>query len=126
MGFAVDVHPVIVVMGAELEVRTAPPDVDVIRRRDLPKWFLGLPGLLPAAQAKEIMRAAGRPSTWKRSAAAEGSPLIVKSWSRYGKKRLYVNDASGKTLGYRDESTRAIHVDDESDLSRVEDALKNR
>jgi hypothetical protein len=50
----------------------------------------------------------------------------VKKWSQYGKKRLYVNDAAGKTLGYRDELTGEIHVQDANDLEEVEGALERR
>lgn len=124
LGSTVEVRPIIVVMGAELDVRTPPTDVDVIRRRDLPKWFLRLPERLPSTQAREIMRVAGRPSTWKPEAASEPS-LTLKTWNRYGKKRLYVNDISGKTLGYRDELTGEIHVAEGGDLARVEDALRS-
>lgn len=123
VGFPVQVRPVIVVMGAELEVRSAPPDVSVIRRRDLPKWFLKLPDALDDQQVKELMRVAGRPSTWKPSSAGVEPSLSVKRWSRYGKTRLYVNNAEGKTLGYRDEGTGEIHVDDEKDLERVKKVL---
>jgi hypothetical protein len=123
--YPVQVRPVIVVMGAELEVRSAPPDVSVIRRRDLPKWFLQLPVVLQEPQAKELMRVAGRPSTWKPSQAQQYLSLTVKKWSRYGKKRLYVNDSSGKALGYRDELTGQIHVDHPKDFDRLKGALKS-
>jgi hypothetical protein len=38
-------------------------------------------------------------------------------------KRLYVNDPTGKSLGYRDEATGEIHVSDQTDLARVTAAL---
>lgn len=118
LGFEVRVHAVIVVMGAELDVRTAPPDVAVIRRRDLPKWFERQNPELSVDEAERLMRVAGRPSTWRPS-----EQLVVRTWNRYGKKRLYVNDATGNTLGYRDEATGNIHVNNEADLERVRRAL---
>lgn len=69
--FPVFVRPVIVVWGAELEVRKMPPDVSVIRRRDLPKWFKRLPAALPSEQVKELRarwrggrRRGGRRRSW--------------------------------------------------------------
>jgi hypothetical protein len=126
VGYRVAVRPVIVIMGAELEVRTAAQDVDVIGRRDLPKWFTRLPEVLGKAQAKELMAAAGRPSTWRPAPPVQQTALSVSTWSRYGKKRLYVNDAAGKTLGYRDEITGEVHVTDERDFDRVRAALSAR
>lgn len=115
--FPVFVHPVIVVKGAELEVRKTPPDVSVIRRRDLPKWFRRMPAVLPAEQVKALQAVAGRPATWRPAPPAE--ELVLKAWSRYGKKRIYVNTVDGKTLGYRDELTGEVHVEDPKDLERV-------
>lgn len=126
VGHPVAIRPVIVIMGAELEARSATPDVDVIRRRDLPKWFTRLPEVLGKAQTQDLMAAAGRPSTWKPAPPVEQTALSVKAWSRHGKKRLYVNDAAGKTLGYRDEITGEVHVTDERDLDRVRAALSAR
>jgi hypothetical protein len=123
VGHAVQVKPVIVVMGAELEVRSEPADVHVIRRRDLPKWFLRRPAELSVDQMRELMRVAGRPSTWRPIPAPGQSALSLKVWNRHGMKRLYVNDPSGKSLGYRDEATGEIHVSDQADLARVTAAL---
>jgi hypothetical protein len=125
VGYPVQVRPVIVVMGAELEVRSAPTDVSVIGRRDVPKWFLRLPVVLPDPQAKELKRVAGRPSTWNPSLAVTKPSLKVGKWSRYGKRRLYVNDSAGKALGYQDELTGHIHVDDARDFDRVKGALES-
>lgn len=123
VGFPVYVQPVIVLMGAELDVRAAPPDIDVIRRRDLPRWFLRLPGVLQESQAKALMRAAGRPSTWTPPSPPKDLSLTVKAWNRYGKKRLYVNDGAGKSLGYLDELTGEVHAQDEADIDRIKAAL---
>lgn len=119
--FEVAVRPVVVVMGAELEVRALPPDVSVIRRSDLPKWFRRLPPVLPEEQVKKLKSVAGRPATWRPPVPEE---LVLKAWSRYGKKRTYVNDAHGKTLGYRDEMTGQVSVEDPKDEGRVREALR--
>ena len=126
VGQPVHVYPMIVVMGAELEVRSAPSDVHVVRRRDLPKWFLRRPAELSADQARDLMRVAGRPSTWTPSREVVQPALSLKPWNRRGLKRIYVNDPSGKSVGYRDEVTGEIHANDPSDLGRVTAALSNR
>ncbi|WP_194906134.1 nuclease-related domain-containing protein [Catenulispora rubra] len=38
--------------------------------------------------------------------------LTVQSWRRFGNDRLYVNDASGRTVGYFDRKASKLHVDD--------------
>lgn len=43
----------------------------------------------------------------------------MRPWKRYGKDRLYVNDAADRSLGYLDRSTDTVHVEDERDLPRV-------
>ena len=116
-GHEVYVRPVIVVMGAELEVRSAPSDVSVIRRRDLPKWFKKLPEIHTQPEVDELRRVATEPLTWR-------PRLTVTSWSKYGKKRLYVNDTEGRTLGYRDELTGDIHPNDPNDLERMQRSLR--
>lgn len=118
VGFAVPVRPVIVMVGAKLEVRSAPPDVSVVPCNDLPTWFLRLGREVPDDRMRAVMRAAGRPSTWRPSSPKEPT-LSVKPWSRYGLKRLYVNDPSGKSLGFRDELTGRIHANDPADLDRI-------
>lgn len=44
----------------------------------------------------------------------EHQELVVRPWKRYGKDRSYVGTASGSTLGYRDNETGLVHVDDEA------------
>lgn len=124
LDFPVFVHPVIVVMGAEVEVRKMPVDVSVVRRKDLPKWFRRLPKALPEAQVKELQRVAGRPATWRPPVPKE--ELVLKAWTRGKTKRLYVNDVKGKTLGYRDELTGRVFVDDPKDVGRVRGAFRRR
>lgn len=123
---AVQVRPMIVVMGAELEVRSTPPDVEVVRRRDLPKWFLRRPSELPEDRLRDLMRVAGRPSTWRPSTTVIELGLSLKPWARHGLKRLYVNGPNGESLGYRDEVTGDIHANNPSDLERLTAALANQ
>ena len=118
VGFPVPVQPVIVVVGAELEVRAVPEDVSVVDHRKLVKWLGAQPHVLDDSKARGLMRVAGRPSTWR------PPKLTVRAWSRYGKKRLYVNDGDGKTLGYRDELTGEVHAHEACDLQRVTQALR--
>lgn len=125
VGFEVSANPVIVVMGAELEVRSVPADVSVVRRKDLPKWFLRLPPVLSDDQMRDIMRAAGRPSTWRPPPTTQ-PVLTVKAWNRHGLKRLYVNDSTGKSLGFRDEATGQVHAKNPTDLERITKALNGR
>jgi hypothetical protein len=44
----------------------------------------------------------------------EHEALVVRPWKRYGKDRSYVGTASGSTLGYRDNETGLVHVEDEA------------
>lgn len=47
----------------------------------------------------------------------------MKRWVRYGKDRLYVSDGSGRSLGYLDNATGLVHVNDEHDRSAVSGAV---
>lgn len=93
-----------------------PPGLSVIRRWDLPETDFVKSRRRWPHQVKEIRAVAGRTLTWRQPAPAEEE--LVKWWQPYGKKRTYVNDAQGKTLGYRDELTRRVFVDD-PDAGRV-------
>ena len=50
--------------------------------------------------------------------------LTVKAWRRYGKDRLYVSDARGRTLGYLDRLTDQVHVDHDDHRVAVTRALR--
>lgn len=76
--------------------------------------------MLSQDQVRTLKAVAGRPSTWSSPVIEE---LVVKPWSRYGRKRTYVNDLQGKTLGYRDELTGQVVVDDPKE-GRVRGALE--
>ncbi len=63
------------------------------------------------------------PSATPLDAAIPG--VTVNRWRRYGQDRLYVNDeATGQRLGWRDNTTGAVHVDDDMDAGVVEAALR--
>ena len=57
---------------------------------------------------------------------AEPAPAVsVVSWRRYGHDRTYVNDAAtGARLGWRDNKTGEIHVEDGIDTAAVSAALE--
>jgi hypothetical protein len=63
----VEVRPVIAVICEEFTVKAPPPDVDVVARRRIRKWFEGLPPRLSAGEAFEIARRADNPATWEKS-----------------------------------------------------------
>ena len=49
--------------------------------------------------------------------------LVVKPWKRYGHDRLYVSDSLGARLGYLDNKTGDVVVEDEAFRTAVEQAL---
>jgi hypothetical protein len=49
--------------------------------------------------------------------------LVVKPWKRFGKDRLYVSNADGRTLGFLDRATGDVHVAAPGDQAPVEAAL---
>lgn len=51
--------------------------------------------------------------------------LFVEPWNRSGHRRLYLNDDSGKTLGYRDLSSEAVVVEDTEQAELVEGVLRD-
>jgi hypothetical protein len=124
VGRSVYVHPVLVVMGAELTIKSQPRDVAVVARRKLRSWLEQLPSDQSEVELKELSKAVRLPSTWQQSPTAprdstpsESPPfrvqegrLTVKLWSRYGKRRLYVNDVAGTSLGFYDLGTNSLSV----------------
>lgn len=63
-GRPIDVHPLIVVVGAYLDVRQQPADVTVLRRKDVAKWLRKRPALLTPADVESIYDMARRSTTW--------------------------------------------------------------
>lgn len=145
-GWVVAVRPVLVVCNVNkgnVRFRVQPNDVAVVLRRHIVHWLRSQSTTLTAEQSSLLRRKARHPSTWDpsktneildvmpsppRSAAPDESvaPLgtTVVRWRRYGHDRSYVNDdATGRRLGWRNEKTGQVHVDDEQAATRVHAAL---
>ena len=126
-GGAVEVTPVLVVTGVDqrnVRIKAQPDDVTVVTRRDLGRWLTQQPRRLAADAVTQLARTARQPATWQ---ATEAIPpgVTVNRWRRYGQDRHYVNDeATGQRLGWRDNTTGAVHVDDDMDAGVVEAALR--
>jgi hypothetical protein len=68
VGHAVEVRPVIVVMGAaSLKIKAKPMDVSVIKRKELVRWLRSQPPSLGVDAIDEIYAAARQRSIWKKS-----------------------------------------------------------
>ena len=66
LGHPVQVEPMIVLMGCELERRGHPEGIWVVARRRIPRWFLKRSQVrLPRAEVLEIERAARSADTWQ-------------------------------------------------------------
>lgn len=170
LGRPISVIPVIVIAGAEVEIRKQPSDVMVLTERSVVRWLESLPQnrLAPGAVIT-LERLARTTTTWlpARSAPAStsasrprspGPPpparpatppappssdpvtvvrtghdevaaaapelrLITKRWRRFGKDRIYVNDAEGTTLGWIDVPSADVEVHDIARREAVVDAL---
>jgi len=68
-GFEVAVVAVIVVIAANLAVKSQPPDVHVVGRTKIVTWLQGLPATLDGDEIEAIYDQARRDSTWPTSAA---------------------------------------------------------
>jgi hypothetical protein len=64
LGRPVTVTPMLVVMCERLVVKAQPPDVPVIRRADLLRWFGQRPVTLRPDDVADVREVALRPSTW--------------------------------------------------------------
>jgi hypothetical protein len=154
VGAAVSVTPVLVVAGVDLKnyrVKAQPEDVAVVTRREVCRWLTDQPRRLSPGTLAQLTAKARHPATWDPSKVAEildvqpdrqaadrlrvegpiGAPapdltgVTVARWRRYGHDRLYVNDtASGARLGWRDQKTGAVRVQDGADAAVVEAALR--
>lgn len=63
-GRPVHVRPLIVIVGAYLDVRQQPADVVVVRRKDVAKWLRKRPAVLSAVDVEAIYEQARRSTTW--------------------------------------------------------------
>ncbi len=64
-GFLVTVVPVIVAVAANLDVKTQPPDVFVVGRRNLVRWLKSRPPTLGPEGVEAVFERARRDSTWR-------------------------------------------------------------
>lgn len=63
-GEPVAVRPLLAVICDEMTVKACPPDIDVVRRRDLRAWLQDRERVMSLAEASRIARAAEKLSTW--------------------------------------------------------------
>ncbi len=130
------VHPVLVVMGAELKIKAQPVDVSVVTRRGLRSWLEHLPESQSETDLVELSRAVRLPSTWqpqqarpkKVASAPPASPsengrLTLNPWNRYGKNRLYVNDSAGASLGFYDLKSQLLSTNETGRRAEIEAAV---
>lgn len=127
-GVAVEVLPVLVVLTPSLDVLSQPDGVQVLGRRDVPRWFEARPHTLDLATANRIYVASRRNDVWTKAIStlrAEASPngLTANVWRRPGQDRVYVNDATGAALGHLDRKTGEIHVKDVARRDEVQTIL---
>lgn len=61
----VEVQPVIVIMAADLKVKSEPTDVNVVGRKRIARWLTTRPALLTPVRVDEIFEQARRDRTWK-------------------------------------------------------------
>jgi hypothetical protein len=74
---------VVVLMGCELDVRKRPTGLSVIGRRELPSWFLRMPGeVLSRADVLRLERAARTPATWITSTKPRAASPRPGPWER--------------------------------------------
>jgi hypothetical protein len=73
-GFDVTVDPVIVVMAAQLTIKSQPSGVHVVARRRVRKWLTGLPTTLTSDRVEQIYAVARRDSTWQ--PASKSAPTV--------------------------------------------------
>jgi hypothetical protein len=117
-GRPIRVTPMVVLVGARLDVRAAPDDVDVVAGDELLARLGELPARISDDEIEALALVAQRRSTWTPRA------LTVRPWARWGHRRTYVNAADGTALGYRDDVTGIVHCLDPADLGAVTDALR--
>lgn len=144
-GWETSVRPVLVVCNvnkANVRFQGHPDDVSVVFRRDIVRWLRSQPAVLSTEQLTLLVRKARHPSTWDPSKTNEvldvvpppktigpqeppaGPEAVVVRWRRYGHDRSYVNDATtGQRLGWRDEKTGEVHIEDQQAAGRFHAAL---
>jgi hypothetical protein len=140
VGFPVVVRPVLVITGVDrrnVRLKEQPGDVTVLLRRRLRAWLQGLRPALARSTVSSLAAKARHPSTWDPSKVAEvldvvpppapevPATITVTPWRRYGHDRLYVNDeATGRRLGWRNNKTGDVIVEEAADPALVAAALR--
>lgn len=127
-GVTFEAIPVLVVLTPSLDVVEQPKGVHVLGKSDIPRWFEQHSPALERAEAARIYEASRRNAVWTQPvsslrAAASPSGVTTSEWRRFGHKRLYVNDATGASLGYLDRKTGEICVEDVDQSDRLLNAL---
>jgi Nuclease-related domain len=61
----VAVHPVIVVMAAQLTIKAQPPDVSIVARKSVAQWLSRRPAVMTPQRVEEIFEYARRDTTWR-------------------------------------------------------------
>lgn len=64
VGAAVQVRPLLVIIGPELTIKQQPADVRVLTRRQLNRWLTRQPAVLSDDVRHAVLAAASRPATW--------------------------------------------------------------
>jgi hypothetical protein len=125
---------VLVVMGCEVEVRKPLANLTILHARNLSRWLQQLPGgVLTPGEVLGLERLARTPGTWlpddavqprpgratrpaspaptpsvRLPGSSDPGPVTIRRWKRYGKDRLYANDAEGVRLGFLEVGTGEI------------------
>lgn len=145
LGYRPHVWPVIVVIAPKVTIKQHPADVSVIKAAELIPWFTSMPPTLAGAELKAVRRAVRHESTWDSRVAPprvvdfvpahqKGQPAPTPAptapeftftpWRRYGRRRLYIKDASGTQLGYYDEVSKELQLDDSSMTETIAASLR--
>lgn len=122
-GFPVRVQPMIVVKAPELRIESHPGDVHVLGLAEVTRWLQTRTTVLDRRDSNRIYEAARANKTWTENVSAlrkDLSGVTTTRWRRYGRDRVYVNDATGETLGYLDRKTGETHI---TQAARRDDVL---
>ena len=73
----VAVHPVIVVMAAQLTSKGQPPDVSVVARKTIPQWLSRRPVVMNPERVEETFEYARRDTTWRGTKTEDGNRSLI-------------------------------------------------
>jgi hypothetical protein len=71
-GFGVTVEPIIVLIAAQLTVKSRPLDVHVVGRKDIVKWLSKRPSVLTPEGVEEVFGRARKDTTWHPRVGSSG------------------------------------------------------